>query len=99
MTANSLRWLCWPSRTCRRTRQACAERSNRVAAEGDLSASDECAEPGPTWGEPDDGTWIVTEIHSATTSGKHERRSAVLGHFYSQTTSALVAYDLPEARS
>jgi hypothetical protein len=43
-----------------------------------------------------DGTWIVTEIHSVTTvPGSSSQKEAVVGHFYSQTTSALVAYDLP----
>jgi hypothetical protein len=43
-----------------------------------------------------DGTWIVTEIHSVTTiPGSTNQSNAVVGHFYSQTTSALVAYDLP----
>jgi hypothetical protein len=43
-----------------------------------------------------DGTWIVTEIHRATSiPGSKNESSAVLGHFYAQTTSALVAYDLP----
>ena len=43
-----------------------------------------------------DGTWIVTEIHSVTTvPGSTNQSSAVVGHFYAQTTSALVAYDLP----
>ena len=43
-----------------------------------------------------DGTWIVTEIHRATSvPGSTNESSAVVGHFYSQTTSALAAYDLP----
>ena len=43
-----------------------------------------------------DGTWIVTEIHSVTTvPGSSSQKEAAVGHFYSQTTSALVAYDLP----
>jgi hypothetical protein len=43
-----------------------------------------------------DGTWIVTEIHSVkTVPGSTNQSNAVVGHFYSQTTSALVAYDLP----
>ncbi len=43
-----------------------------------------------------DGTWIVTEIHSVTSvPGSTNQSSAVVGHFYAQTTSALVAYDLP----
>lgn len=43
-----------------------------------------------------DGTWIVTEIHRATSiPGSTNESSAVVGHFYAQTTSALVAYDLP----
>lgn len=43
-----------------------------------------------------DGTWIVTDILRVTSvSGSTNQSDAVLGHFYSQTTSALVAYDLP----
>jgi hypothetical protein len=43
-----------------------------------------------------DGTWIVTEIHGVTTvPGSTNQSDAAVGHFYSQTTSALVAYDLP----
>lgn len=43
-----------------------------------------------------DGTWIFTEIHSVTSiPGSTNQSSAVVGHFYAQTTSALVAYDLP----
>ena len=43
-----------------------------------------------------DGSWIVTEIHNVTTvPGSTNHSNAVVGHFYSQTTSALVAYDLP----
>lgn len=43
-----------------------------------------------------DGTWIVTEILSVTTvPGTSTQKNAVVGRFYSQTTSALVAYDLP----
>src|SRR5579871_2967447 len=43
-----------------------------------------------------DGTWITTEILSVTTVPNSSNQSkAVVGHFYSQTTSLLVAYDLP----
>ena len=43
-----------------------------------------------------DGSWIVTEILSVTTPpGSSSQKSAAIGHFYSQTTSLLVAYDLP----
>lgn len=43
-----------------------------------------------------DGTWITTEIHTVTSvPGSPNQDRAVAGHFYSQTTSALVAYDLP----
>jgi hypothetical protein len=43
-----------------------------------------------------DGTWITTEIHTVTSiPGSTNQDRAVMGHFYSQTTSALVAYDLP----
>lgn len=43
-----------------------------------------------------DGTWIFTEIHSVTTvPGSTSQSNSVVGYFYSQTTSNLVAYDLP----
>jgi hypothetical protein len=43
-----------------------------------------------------DGTWIVTDILSVTTvPGSTNQSKAAIGHFYSQNTSALVAYDLP----
>ena len=55
---------------------------------------------GPNLGLPginvNDGTWIVTDILSVTTApGSTNQSHAAIGHFYSQTTSALVAYDLP----
>lgn len=43
-----------------------------------------------------DGTWITTQIHSVTTvPGSPNQKNSIAGNFYSQTTSALVAYDLP----
>lgn len=43
-----------------------------------------------------DGTWLVTEIHSVTSvPGSTNQSRAAVGHFYFQTTSPLAAYDLP----
>lgn len=43
-----------------------------------------------------DGTWLVTEIHSVTSiPGSTNQSRAAIGHFYFQTTSSLAAYDLP----
>ena len=43
-----------------------------------------------------DGTWITTQIHSVTTApGSPNQKSSIVGNFYSQVTSALVAYQLP----
>ena len=58
------------------------------------------AKDAPNLGLPginlNDGSWIVTDILSVTTvPGSTNQSKAVAGHFYSQTTSALVAYDLP----
>jgi hypothetical protein len=55
---------------------------------------------GPNLGLPgvnlNDGTWITTQIHSVTTvPGSSNQNNSVTGNFYSQTTSALVAYSLP----
>jgi hypothetical protein len=55
---------------------------------------------GPNLGLPgvnlNDGTWITTQIHSVTTvPGSSSQNNSVTGNFYSQTTSALVAYSLP----
>jgi hypothetical protein len=55
---------------------------------------------GPNLGLPgvnlNDGTWITTQIHSVTTvPGISSQNNSVTGNFYSQTTSALVAYSLP----
>ena len=54
----------------------------------------------PNLGFPDvnlnDGTWMVTEIHSVTSiPGSTNQSRAAVGHFYFQTTSSLAAYDLP----
>lgn len=55
---------------------------------------------GPNLGLPgvnlNDGTWITTEIHGVTSvPGSTNQDRAVIGHFYAQNTSPLVAYDLP----
>lgn len=43
-----------------------------------------------------DGTWLVTEIHSVTSvPGSANQSRAAVGYFYYQTTSSLAAYDLP----
>ena len=43
-----------------------------------------------------DGTWLVTEIHSVTSiPGSTNQSRAAVGHFYFQTTSNLAVYDLP----
>jgi hypothetical protein len=43
-----------------------------------------------------DGTWIVTDIHSVNTvPGSLSQSNATVGKFYAQNTSALVVYDLP----
>lgn len=55
---------------------------------------------GPNLGLPgvnlNDGTWITTKIHTVTSvPGSTNEDRAVIGNFYAQNTSALVAYDLP----
>jgi len=43
-----------------------------------------------------DGTWTTTEIHTVTSvPASTDHDTAVIGHFYSQNNSPLVAYDLP----